>query len=160
MPADPQDGRGAGGNGAENQSGVEDRTREALVDGQVAGPWLTLADGDASNDDPLGNLRAAICETVYKHPGMPEAALAQRFYMLNPRTLGDVVAALEMEGALSCRSLVVPNCSISSAENPTLVARSCSAFPSSVLAGVGAAGEGQVKRFLFPRRSSLPLFLT
>ena len=160
VPADPQDGRGAGGNGAENQSGVEDRTREALVDGQVAGPWLTLADGDASNDDPLGNLRAAICETVYKHPGMPEAALAQRFYMLNPRTLGDVVAALEMEGALSCRSLVVPNCSISSAENPTLVARSCSAFPSSVLAGVGAAGEGQVKRFLFPRRSSLPLFLT
>ena len=74
--------------------GVEGRLKEALVDGQVAGPWLTMegvaASGSASlsGSDPLENLRAAICEAVYKHPGMPEEALAQRFHVLNPRTLG------------------------------------------------------------------------
>ena len=45
---------------------------------------MAILDGS----DPLESLRAAICETVYKHPGMPEEALAQRFRMLNPRTLG------------------------------------------------------------------------
>lgn len=80
-----------GGSGLE---GVEERLKEALVDGQVAGPWLTMegvaASGSASlsGSDPLENLRAAICEAVYKHPGMPEEALAQRFHVLNPRTLG------------------------------------------------------------------------
>ena len=89
----------AGVAGSESCDNVLERTKEALVDGQVAGPWLTMqgtssviktSTSSPDGSDPLEHLRAAICETVYKHPGMPEEALAQRFRMLNPRTLGSV----------------------------------------------------------------------
>jgi hypothetical protein len=111
--------RGKDAQNLEEQIGVEEmlgclicdevieRTKAALVDGQVAGPWLTMegtsSAGKASSSnsassspldgsDALEHLRAAICETVYKHPGMPEEALAHRFHMLNPRTLGSDVS--------------------------------------------------------------------
>jgi hypothetical protein len=185
--------RGKDAQNLEEQIGVEEmlgclicdevieRTKAALVDGQVAGPWLTMegtsSAGKASSSnsassspldgsDALEHLRAAICETVYKHPGMPEEALAHRFHMLNPRTLGDVVAALELDGMISSRALAVPECSVFSAVIPSYAPRSSCVFPSQPAGGPGdevrgggSAVAGKIQRFLYPQRpASLSFF--
>jgi hypothetical protein len=43
-------GEGAGGTGVSRSEGggVEERVKEALVDGQVAGPWLTMEGGSVN----------------------------------------------------------------------------------------------------------------
>ncbi|EKX36530.1 hypothetical protein GUITHDRAFT_117310 [Guillardia theta CCMP2712] len=131
--------------------GASRRAAEALRDPQVLVPWFTVKGEE--NEEALEALKASVCERVWQNPGIPESHLRSRYFMLNPRTLGDVLVILEAEGKVEVRALHVPQCSLASPPLPTIFESYARA---SEFGGSFSAANPSVsrERYLYPKRVS------